>query len=143
MGNEGAAQCRLTVFFEPPFWVGVYERQEGGRYTVSKMTFGAEPKEYEVYAFVLKTWSRWQFSPAVEAQGWAARQSNPKRRQREIRRQLQSSGVGTKAQQALSLQREQNKCQRKEQRQDPFLHCGSSLSQCCTSVAYRTMTVAT
>lgn len=29
MGNEGAAQCRLTVFFEPPFWVGVYERQEG------------------------------------------------------------------------------------------------------------------
>ena len=37
----------------------------------------------------------------------------------------------------------QNKCQRKEQRQDPFLHCGSSLSQCCTSVAYRTMTVAT
>ena len=113
MGNEGAAQCRLTVFFEPPFWVGVYERQEGGCYTVSKMTFGAEPKEYEVYAFVLKTWSRWQFSPAVEAQGWAARQSNPKRRQREIRRQLQSSGVGTKAQQALSLQREQNKCQRK------------------------------
>ena len=80
---------------------------------MSKMTFGAEPKEYEVYAFVLKTWSRWQFSPAVEAQGWAARQSNPKRRQREIRRQLQSSGVGTKAQQALSLQREQNKCQRK------------------------------
>ena len=112
MGNEGAAQCRLTVFFEPPFWVGVYERQEGGRYTVSKMTFGAEPKEYEVYAFVLKTWSRWQFSPAVEAQGWAARQSNPKRRQREIRRQLQSSGVGTKAQQALQLQREVRRAER-------------------------------
>ena len=76
------------------------------------MTFGAEPKEYEVYAFVLKTWSRWQFSPAVEAQGWAARQSNPKRRQREIRRQLQSSGVGTKAQQALQLQREARRAER-------------------------------
>ena len=65
MGNEGVAQCRLTVFFEPPFGVGVYERQEGGCYTVSKMTFGAGPKEYEVYAFVLKTWSRWQFSPLL------------------------------------------------------------------------------
>ncbi len=77
MGNEGAAQCRLTVFFEPPFWVGVYERQEGGCYTVSKMTFGAEPKEYEVYAFVLKTWSRWQFSPAWRPKGGLPGRATP------------------------------------------------------------------
>ena len=109
MGNEGAAQCRLTVFFEPPFWVGVYERQEGGCYTVSKMTFGAEPKEYEVYAFVLKTWSRWQFSPAVEAQGWAARQSNPKRRQREAAKAAAKAAPSTKAQQAIAEMRERGK----------------------------------
>ena len=34
----------LTVFFEDPFWVGVYERTDGGRYEACKITFGAEPK---------------------------------------------------------------------------------------------------
>ena len=37
---------KLTVFFEDPFWVGVFERIDHGRLSVSKVTFGAEPKEY-------------------------------------------------------------------------------------------------
>lgn len=43
---------RLTVFFEDPFWVGVFERYAGGQLAVSKITFGAEPKDYEVLAYV-------------------------------------------------------------------------------------------
>ena len=39
----------LTVFFEDPFWVGVFERQAQGELTVCKVTFGAEPKDGEVY----------------------------------------------------------------------------------------------
>ena len=39
---------RLTVFFEAPFWVGVFERFEGGTLSVCKITFGAEPKDYDV-----------------------------------------------------------------------------------------------
>ena len=35
---------RLTVFFEAPFWVGVFERFEGGTLSVCKITFGAEAK---------------------------------------------------------------------------------------------------
>ena len=38
----------LTVFFEKPFWVGVFERVSNGRLSVCKVTFGAEPKDYEV-----------------------------------------------------------------------------------------------
>lgn len=38
---------RLTVFFEAPFWVGVFERFEGGTLSVCKITFGAEPKDYD------------------------------------------------------------------------------------------------
>lgn len=38
---------KLTVFFEEPFWVGVFERIENGKLSVSKVTFGAEPKDYE------------------------------------------------------------------------------------------------
>ena len=56
---------KLTVYFEEPFWVGVFEKIEDGKLSVAKVTFGAEPKEYEVYEFVLKYYYRLQFSPAV------------------------------------------------------------------------------
>ena len=41
------------------------------------------------------------------------RKINPKRMQREINTQLKDKGMGTKAQQALKLQHEQNKIERK------------------------------
>ena len=43
---------KLTVYFENPFWVGVFERIENGKLSVCKVTFGAEPKDYEVWEFV-------------------------------------------------------------------------------------------
>lgn len=46
--------------------------------------------------------------------GPAARRSQPKRRQRAAADELSRTGVGTKAQQALQLQREQSKLQRQE-----------------------------
>ena len=30
----------LTVFFDNPFWVGVFERVEGGKLSACKVTFG-------------------------------------------------------------------------------------------------------
>ena len=44
---------RLTVLFEEPFWVGVFERTVENQYQVYRHVFGAEPKDYEVYHFVL------------------------------------------------------------------------------------------
>ena len=40
--------------------------------------------------------------------------SNPKRLQREAKKQLQNTGIGTKSQQALQLQREEMKTERKQ-----------------------------
>ena len=91
---------RLTVFFEEPFWIGVFERISEGKLSVCKVTFGAEPKDYEVYDFVLRT--------DVKEAG-----RNPKRVQREVRKQVQNTGIGTKSQQALKLQQEQLKTERK------------------------------
>ncbi len=111
---------KLTVFFEDPFWVGVFERVCDGKLTVCKVTFGAEPKDYEVLDFILKRYVGLKFSPAVPAE---ARQAadRPKRRQREIQKQLRNSGVGTKSQQALQARREEMKTERervsKEQRE--------------------------
>ncbi len=114
----GTVLTKLTVFFEEPFWVGVYEREESGRYEACKITFGAEPKDYEVYAFMLKSFTRLQFSPSIAAVDTFGKAVNPKRLQREIKNTLQQSGVGTKAQQALKLMQEQGKLERKTRSRD-------------------------
>ncbi|MCQ2477307.1 MAG: YjdF family protein [Clostridia bacterium] len=108
----GEGQCKLTVLFEDPFWIGVFERIENGMLSVAKVTFGAEPKDYEVYEFILKHYYDLQFSPAVATVVKEAKQ-NPKRIQRDIKKSLLQTGIGTKSQQALKLQQEQNKQERK------------------------------
>ena len=95
---------KLTVYFEDPFWIGVFERISDGKLTACKVTFGAEPKDSEVWEFVLRHYDELRFSPAVEAAPKPA-PDNPKRRQRDAQKQLLSSGAGTKSQQALQLQR--------------------------------------
>lgn len=104
---------KLTVFFKKPFWIGICEREYNGNYEVCKITFGTEPKDYEVYDFMLKNYSNLRFSPSMEASTIDETHSNPKRMQREINKQLQNIGIGTKAQQALKSQQEQGKLERK------------------------------
>ncbi|MDE6213860.1 MAG: YjdF family protein [Lachnospiraceae bacterium] len=103
---------KLTVFFEEPFWVGVFECVSDGKLSVCKVTFGAEPKDYEIYDFILRNYYRLRFSPAVETEVKEAAH-NPKRVQREMRKQIQNTGIGTKSQRALKLQQEQLKMERK------------------------------
>ena len=103
------AVSTLTISFEAPFWVGLYEREEEGLYQVCKIPFGAEPKDYEVYQFLLDHWRHLPFSPPVPVEHAERKRLNPKRAQREIKKQLQHTGIGTKAQQALKLQQEAGK----------------------------------
>lgn len=77
---------KLTVLFEAPFWIGLYERTDNGKYQACKIVFGAEPADGEVYAFMLKNWNRLQFSVPVKSEEAAEKQENPKRIQRKIRR---------------------------------------------------------
>ena len=106
------ANGKLTVYFEEPFWVGVFERIEDGKLSVAKVTFGAEPKDYEVQEYIRKYYSSLKFSPAVDTVVKDIKR-NPKRMQREAKKQMQETGIGTKSQQALKLQQEQNKQERK------------------------------
>ena len=101
-------KASLTVFFEDPFWVGVFERIEDGKLSACKVTFGAEPKDYEVWDYILHHYYELVFSPAVETE---IRQvaDNPKRRSRNARKHLENAGIGTKSQQALQRQREEMK----------------------------------
>ena len=105
----------LTVLFEDPFWIGLFEMIDQNGLRACKVTFGAEPTEKEVMEFVDKNWHRLQFSQAVEVPTESeGAKVNPKRQLREAKKQMQSQGVGTKSQQALKLQQEQNKTERKQ-----------------------------
>ena len=103
----------LTILFEDPFWIGLYERIDNGKYEICKITFGTEPKDCEVYDFLLNRWRGLNFSPPTAAESITERKINPKRMRRQINSQLEAKGIGTKAQQALKLQQEQRKNERK------------------------------
>lgn len=104
----------LTVLFENPFWVGVFERRYADKIEVTKVTFGKEPKDYEVYDFVLTEYHHLKFSSTIAAEVVSARRINPKRLQKLAKKQVSEVGIGTKAQQALKLQQEEGKLQRKK-----------------------------
>lgn len=102
----------LTILFEDPFWIGLFEKREDNQLQVCKVTFGAEPTEQEVLEFVDKNWNLLKYSRPIETEV-KQNPKNPKRQLREARNQTQNSGIGTKSQQALKLQQEENKQERK------------------------------
>lgn len=110
--DKVSVSIRLQVFFEDPFWIGVVERIEEQELTVCRIVFGGEPKDYEILEFLLPNYYGLRFSPAVET---VVKESagNPKRLQREVKKQVVSTGIGTKSQQALKLMQEQRKLEHK------------------------------
>lgn len=113
-------ELMITVFFETPFWVCVLQRKSRVL-EVCKITFGSEPKDYEVYEYLLCNWHLLAFSKGVAVEEKEVGKINPKRLQREIKRSLAGSGVGTKAQQALGQQREEHKLERKTKNKQQVL----------------------
>lgn len=103
----------LTVFFDGQFWSGVFERIDNEQLSVSRVVFGAEPKEQQVLEFILEQYYDLRFSPPVDGVKAQAIASNPKRRQRQAAR-AQEQGIGTKSQQAMKLAHEESKLERTE-----------------------------
>lgn len=105
---------RLQVFFEDPFWIGIFERVVDGKMSVCKVTFGPEPKDYEIQEFIQKHYYNLKFSPSVEVEVKTKAKISPKRLQRDVHKQIENVGMGTKSQQALKLQQEEGKQERKK-----------------------------
>ena len=95
----------LTVYHDGQFWVGLAEHVEDGRYGVARIVFGAEPPDEEILQFVVGKWAKLAFFGDDPAEG-SKPAKNPKRRAREVSKVLKRPAMGTKAQQALSNQRE-------------------------------------
>lgn len=110
----------LTILFNDPFWIALFEKTEDNLMQVCKVTFGAEPTEQEVLEFVNKNWHLLKYSRSIETVV-KPRPKNPKRQLREAKKQTHNAGIGTRSQQALKLLQEENKRERmtlsKEQRE--------------------------
>ena len=112
------AVIKLTVYFADPFWVGVIERIAGGHLSAAKITFGAEPKDYEIAGFIQRHFYELRFSQSVPTERREAKK-NSKTAQRDAKRRMQEVGIGTKSQQALKLQHEAKRLEgRKKNREE-------------------------
>lgn len=110
---------KFSVFFENPFWIGIIECQYKGTLEVCKITFGAEPKDIQIYEYILKNWNTLKFAQSLDVDIKTEKHINPKRMQRDIKKQLSSNiYIGTKSQQALKLEHENLKKERKSNRRE-------------------------
>lgn len=82
------ATIKATIFFEKRFWVGTFERIDKDGYAVARHIFGAEPTNPEIYEFVLHHYHELKFGASKEIQVEIHRM-NPKRVQREVRREME------------------------------------------------------
>ncbi len=89
------ASIRATIFYDKRYWVGVFERTDVEGYAVARHIFGAEPKDPEVYAFVLNHFHELNFGKLKELK-LEIKRMNPKRVQREVRREMQKIKETTK-----------------------------------------------
>lgn len=105
----------LTLYHDGQFWVGIVEHSEDGKLGVARIIFGAEPSDAEVLHFVVGNWENLVFFGNEES-GSDRLPRNPKRRMREAAKALRKPAMSTKAQQAISAQRESKKMKSSRER---------------------------
>ena len=104
--REIRVSSALTVYYDGQFWVGAFERIEGGGLSACRVVFGAEPSNEEIQEIICEKWNLLRFTEPVRGAEAPKVAANPKRRQREAARELKQKGPSTKAQQALAEERE-------------------------------------
>lgn len=107
-------KTKLTVFFEDPFWVGVFERLSDGRLSVCKITFGPEPRDAEIYELVLESYNKLVFGPPIATDERPKPLPGYKRALREAKAAVREQGVGTRSMRAMSAAYEQTKTERRQ-----------------------------
>jgi hypothetical protein len=108
---EFLMEGKLTVYFEDPFWVGVFEREDETGYRVCRVVFGPEPTDAELLAYVREEYPNLDFGEPLRSHVEIVKKKNFKRVQREVRREMEE-GVGTKAQRAMQAALELSKQER-------------------------------
>lgn len=108
---------KLTILFNGQFWEGVVESYQDGYLKAGRHIFGAEPKDSEVLDFVNYSVPKLLEAAAssVEVDLVEDKKVNPKRRSREVAKEMSNRGISTKAQEALQLEQDLHKKEKKVQ----------------------------
>ncbi|MBE9043757.1 YjdF family protein [Pleurocapsales cyanobacterium LEGE 10410] len=104
---------KLSILFESPFWIALIEDERDGLLYATRHVFGSEPSSENVYEFILsleyKTLlERMRVGLPIDPAA-KKRRINPKRLQRQIRREKERSGISTQSQEVMRIQQEENK----------------------------------
>lgn len=100
-----ASRC----FLKTPFGWRCTNAWNAGDCGLLKWSLAKSPRSARSTPTFLNHWGKLRFGPPVEAQAPKDLGKNPKRVQRQVKGQLQTKGVGTKAQQAVKAQQEAGK----------------------------------
>jgi hypothetical protein len=109
----------LQVFFEDPFWVGLFSLTDSDSVKYCRVVFGKEPSDAELYAYLQKNYYTLKFTESESEILKESFCSNPKRRQRQISKEIHNN-IGTKksyeiAKQSLTQSsRKEKRTERKE-----------------------------
>ncbi|MDI6502449.1 YjdF family protein [Leuconostoc suionicum] len=105
----------LTIIFDQPFYVGIFERRTGNTYEVSKINLGtSEPRDSSIYELLIENWHQVRFNTVNIANNERIQKNvNPKRMQRLAKKALKS-GLSTKAQEAVKLAQTAQKLEKKK-----------------------------
>jgi len=106
----------LTVYFEDPFWVGVYTRTSSEGRSYARIVYGAEPSDLEVFEGIHRDYPALRFTETDGIPSKCVLRANPKRHQRLAAREMNRRGGETKAQAAFKKQTEEGKVARKTER---------------------------
>ncbi len=110
-------QGKLTVYFEQPFYRGLFEQVVGDTYRVAKVTFGTQvPTANELLCLIQQRWGSLHWVAAQESTlSEAPLTMNPKRRSRQARKEVQDSRKG-RASTLLKLEHKHNLQLKKQRR---------------------------
>lgn len=91
----------FTVYFDPPFWVGIVEIVENNKVRVARHVFGVEPTEPQLLEFAKNDYRNLSFSRAAPCEIQNPQKVNFKRKMREIRRQMSAEHASTHSQEVI------------------------------------------
>lgn len=80
------SSCKLTVLFQNPFWIGIFEEECEKEYSVAKIALGAEPTEAKLYELILKNYNEIPFKKTKTQTLSTQKKVNYKRLQREVKK---------------------------------------------------------
>lgn len=108
----------ITVMFDSPFWIVLFERIEKGKYSVAKEILGtSEPTNAEIaFFFDRLDYSKIRYSSPIEEEKIIRHKVNFKRMQRESKKATQQSNCKhtySKAHEELKKLQERSKAEKK------------------------------